>query len=118
MDITFDFYVSLAEKDPGPSGYLLVLTPEMAQKILGSPDSIIVSSPRDDGEYGLDYTYQRGRYWFRIGFLAPGEADNAILRHEYRHHSREQRSQERKRRKLFENHKAYLAGGMRLSREY
>lgn len=97
--------------------YLLELTPALAQKILGPPDELHVSSPTRGGssvgKYYVSYTYRRGRYELEIPFLAKG--DNQLMK-ERMEHSSEQRRAERARRKLFENHKDFLAVTMRLSR--
>lgn len=103
----------------GDPDYLMMLTPAIAQKILGPPDNLYVTSPRDEfspSRYSLRYTYLRGRYEFQISFWAKGDNDLQIRR-ERAQHTMEQIRAERARRKLFENHKDFLAITMRLSRK-
>lgn len=98
--------------------YLLELTPALVQNILGPPDELHVSSPTRGGSsvghYYVSYTYRRGKYELRIPFSAKG--DNQLME-ERMAHSGEQMWAERARRKLFENHKDFLAITMLLSRK-
>lgn len=119
LDIDFAFFRP-RETAYGDYDYLLELTPELTQKILGAPDKLYVTSPRRGGtsvgHYSVYYTYIRGRYELWIPFQAKGDNDRQ-LEEERMEHRTEQIQQEIARRKLFENHKNFLATTMRLSRK-
>jgi hypothetical protein len=115
LDVDLAFFRQ-GEAANGDRDYLLKLTPELTQKILGPPDRLNVTSPRELGTYSVRYTYMRGRYKLWIPFMAKGD-DDEQLQNERRGHSTEQIVAEIARRKLFENHKDFLALTMRLNRE-
>lgn len=99
--------------------YILELTPTLTRKILGPPDKVNVTSPGFDfsrGEYILYYTYVRGQYEWRVSFTAKGDMEKHLTV-ERAQHNMEQSVAEISRRKVFENHKDFLAGNMRLSRK-
>ena len=102
----------------GDPDYLLEITPELTRKILGPPNQLYVTSPHNEfsgGRYDLCYTYLQGRYEFEITFWAKGDNDLSARRERAKHTS-EQIRQERGRRKLFDNHKDFLALTMDLHR--
>jgi hypothetical protein len=120
LDMNLSFY-----RNPS-----FLLTPAVAQKILGSPSSIYVTSPQNEfsmGSYNLLYTYRievSEVYELQIYFLKEGESnyprnDNVRKRRkEYSRHTEQQINQEREWRFYFENHKDFLPVSMRLAREF
>jgi hypothetical protein len=110
-----------------------LLTPAAAQKILGPPSTIYVTSPRSEfsmGHYYLDYNYRievskvSEVYELEISFLQESERmilesdKDRKLREENWRHTKQQIKQERRWRKSFENHKDFLPVYMRLAREF
>jgi hypothetical protein len=122
LDIDLSFYEN-------PS---FLLTPAVAQKILGPPSSIYVSSPKSEfsiGSYWLLYLYhiefsKVEAYKLQIYFVKEGESDYPRTdqvckrRHEYYLHTKQRRKEEKRWRSSFENHKNFLPVSMRFAREF
>jgi len=100
--------------------YLLELTPALAQKFLGPPDKISVNATPWNAarggsfadRYYVSYRYRRRRYELRIPFSRDWR-----VRRKHVQLTKEQMWAEKRRRKLFKNHKDFLAINMELTRE-
>jgi hypothetical protein len=104
--------------DSGDPEYLMELTPELTRRVLGQPEVLGVASPGTgfSRDYSLSYHYSNRGYRLWISFWKKGDNDQQIKRERSKYNT-VQIQHEQERRRLFENHKDFIAVALELIRE-